>query len=115
MAALLDGNFFLGFVALFVFVSVWQEREQIRSRAELQGYQVRQAMQPVGMRLHPLQTLGDLGGQLASSAQSTYLVMDGGRLVGLMSRSDLLTALRRGGERRGSTPICVARSPGQPG
>ncbi len=95
--ALLDRNFFLGAIALFIFLGAWQEREQLRTRVNLHSLSVRQAMQPVGLRLHPLQTLGDAAAQGMTSPQTTFLVVDGGRLVGLLMRAELLRALRKAG------------------
>lgn len=97
MIALLTGNFFLGLIGLFVFMAAWQERQQVTWRTSLHGLQVRQAMQPLGTPLHPLQTLGAAAAQAATSAQTAYLVVDGGRLVGLLLRRDLLSGMRRAG------------------
>jgi len=95
--ALLTGQVFLGLVALFVFASAWQERQQATTIDALRGLTVRQAMQPLGIRLYALQTLGEVIGQIAPVSQSTFLVLDGGRLVGLATRTDLLTAVRTAG------------------
>jgi len=97
MVALLHGDFFLGLIAVFIFMGAWQEREQGRQRVNLQGLRVRQAMQPVGLRLHPLQTIGDVATQMAATPQTTFLVIDGGRLAGLLTRNDLLSALSKTG------------------
>ena len=97
MLALLSGNYFLAFVGLLVFVAAWQERQQTVIRTNLRGLSVRQAMQPVGTRLHPLQTLGDAAAQVAALPQTVYLVIDGGRLVGVSTRAALIGALRRAG------------------
>jgi Zn-dependent protease/CBS domain-containing protein len=97
LAALLTGSFFLGLVAVFIFVGAWGERQQVISGARLQGLAVRQAMQPIGAQLHPLETLGEAAGRVAALPQAAYLVMDGGALTGVLSRSVLLAALRRGG------------------
>jgi stage IV sporulation protein FB len=97
LVALLDGQVFLGMIALFVFFGAWQEREQARYRTGLRGLHVRQAMQPVGARLHPLQTLGDVMAENAASPQAAFLVVDAGRLVGLLTRGELLTVLRKVG------------------
>ena len=97
MVALLNSDLFLGLIAVFIFMGAWQEREQGRQRISLQGLRVRQAMQPVGLRLHPLQTVGDVAGQAATLPQTTFLVIDGERLAGLLTRSDLLSALSKPG------------------
>ena len=95
--ALLDSNLFLAAIAVFVFFGAWQEREQVRARVNLQGLRIGQVMQPVGLRLHPLQTLGDAAAQGLISAQTTFVVVDGGRLAGLLTRAELLGALRKAG------------------
>lgn len=97
LIAVLTGSFFLGLVAIFVFAAAWQERQGATTTVALRGLHVRQAMQPVGQRLHPLQTLGDALTQTAASPQAAYLVVDGGRLVSLVTRADLLAATRKAG------------------
>jgi len=96
-AALLAGNIMLALVGLFVFMAAWQERQQAVGHAALTGLRVRQAMQPVGPRLHPLLTLSEAAAQAATSPQPAYLVVDGGRLVGLLTRNDLIRAMQRVG------------------
>jgi Zn-dependent protease/CBS domain-containing protein len=95
--AVLTGQLFLGLVALFVFASAWQERQQVYTTEVLQGLTVRRAMQPLGIQLYALQTLGEVVAQIAAASQSAYVVVDGGRLVGLVTRAELLQALRRAG------------------
>lgn len=97
IAALLIPSFFLGLVAVFVFVGAWGERQQAVSTGRLAGLHVRTAMQPVGACLHPLDALGDAAGRVAALPQAGYLVVDAGRLIGILSRHDLLTALKKAG------------------
>ena len=95
--AAFTGSLSLGLVALFVFVAAWEERRQTRLTADLRGLVVRQAMQPLGLRLHPLQTLGQAATQTLTAPQTAYLVVDAGKLTGLITRGELLAALRRAG------------------
>jgi Zn-dependent protease/CBS domain-containing protein len=95
--ALLSGSLFLGLVAAFVFVAAWGERQQAVTGDHLRGMRVGQAMQPVGVRLHPLETLGAAAARVAALPQAAYLVVEAGRLLGILSRRDLLAALRKGG------------------
>jgi len=97
LAGLLTGSLFLGLVAAFVFVAAWGERQQAVTNDHLRGMRVGQAMQPLGTRLHPLETLGDTAGRVAALPQAAYLVVDAGKLVGMLSRHDLLAALRKAG------------------
>jgi len=95
LAALLTNNIFLILVSVFVFMAAWQERQQTVFHDNLRGLRVNQAMQPIGLRLHPLQTLGDVLSQTLASPQTAYLVIDNGRLVGTLSRGELLVAVRK--------------------
>lgn len=97
LVAVLGSNFFLGLVAIFVFLAAWQERQGAATVDTLRGLRVRQAMQPLGHRLHPQQTLGEALAQTAASPQSAYPVVDGNRLIGAITRSELLAAARRAG------------------
>jgi Zn-dependent protease/CBS domain-containing protein len=97
LVGLLTGGFFLGLVALFIFAGAWQERQQQTTNEGLAGLCVRQVMQPIGVRLHPLQTIGDAVSQIVALPQSAFMVVDGARLLGLLTRADLLIAVRRPG------------------
>ena len=97
IAALLIPSFFLGLVAVFVFVGAWGERQTAVSTGRLAGLRVRTAMQPIGAYLHPLDSLGEAAGRVATLPQAGYLVVDAGRLIGILSRHDLLTALKKAG------------------
>lgn len=97
LVALLTGSFFLGLVAIFVFLAAWQERRGAAVTEALRGLRVSQAMQSLGHRFHPLQTLGEALAQAATSPQSAYLVVEGGRLVGVITRDELVIATRRAG------------------
>lgn len=88
LAALLTGSFSLGLVAVFVFVAAWQERQGAVTADAFRDLRVRQAMQPLGGRLHPLQTLGEVLKQMVAAPQSAYAVVDGGRLVGVTTRAN---------------------------
>jgi Zn-dependent protease/predicted transcriptional regulator len=97
IVAILTGTFFLAIVALFIFAGAWQERQQQTTNDGLRGLRVCQVMQPIGVRLHPLLTTGDAVAQVVALAQSAFVVVDAGRLLGILTRADLLVAVRRAG------------------
>ena len=97
IVAVMIPSFFLGLVAVFVFVAAWGERQQVIAGQRLHGLTVRQAMQPPSARLHPLETLGEAAGRVAALPLAAYLVVDAGKLVGILTRADLLAALRKAG------------------
>jgi Zn-dependent protease/CBS domain-containing protein len=95
--AIFTGGFFLALVALFIFAGAWQERQEQTTTEGLRGLRVRQIMQPIGVRLHPLQTAGDAMAQVIALPQAAFLVVDAGRLVGVLMRNELLMAVRNSG------------------
>jgi Zn-dependent protease/CBS domain-containing protein len=97
VGSLVGPNVLLALVAIFMFFVAGQERRQAITDARLKGLRVYQAMQPVGQPLHPLQTLGQAAALMANSSQAFFLVLDGGQLVGILSRGDILDGLRRHG------------------
>jgi Zn-dependent protease len=97
LGAALTGNLLLILVGLLIFMSAGQERQTVRANASLRGLKVRQAMQPIGPRLHPLTTLGEAARTVGALPQAAFLVVDAGRFVGLVGRNDLLAGLRKGG------------------
>ncbi len=93
----LPGASLLMLIGVFVFMSAWGERQQVVSDFTLNGVVVRQAMQPLGLRLHADQTLAEVAAQIANASQAVYLVIDGGRLAGVVTRRELTGALRKKG------------------
>jgi Zn-dependent protease/CBS domain-containing protein len=100
----LNGNFLLGLVGVFVFIAAWQERRQLLLTESLKGVAVRRAMRPIGVRLNPELSLGQAAAQAASTPQPAYLVVEGSRLAGVLYREDLLAALRKNGPTASITP-----------
>jgi Zn-dependent protease/CBS domain-containing protein len=101
---LLNGNFLLGLVGVFVFIAAWQERRQVLVTESLKGVAVRRAMRPIGLRLNPELSLGQAAAQAAAMPQPAYLVVDGSRLAGVLDREDLLSAVRKNGPAAPITP-----------
>jgi Zn-dependent protease len=101
---LLNGNFLLGLVGVFVFIAAWQERRQVLVTESLKGVAVRRAMRPIGLRLNPELSLGQAAAQAAAMPQPAYLVVDGSRLAGVLVREDLLSAVRKNGPAAPITP-----------
>jgi stage IV sporulation protein FB len=91
------GNFFLTLIGGFVFVGAWQERSQVMIYENLAGLTVRDAMQPLGYRLRRSDRLGDIVERIAAAPQNVFVVVEDGRLAGLMTRGALLTAAKKEG------------------
>lgn len=93
------GNLSLVLVALFVFVGASYEDQAVQARAMLRGLRVRHAL-PM-RRVHavaPQDTLADVMERSFHTRQHDFPVVQQGVLVGILSRQDLLAAIRnRGG------------------
>ena len=88
-------NPFLVFIALFVWMGASEEASSVSIRTALSGIPVNRAMitnfQALGSA-DPLRRAADL---VLASAQRDFPVVDGGRLVGVLTRDNLMTALGR--------------------
>ena len=93
----LQGNPMLIFIALFVWIGAGQEASMVQMKSSLGGIPVRHAMLTDFRTLTPANTLADAVDLLLTSSQQDFPVIDYGRLAGILTRQDLLTALGRAG------------------
>jgi Zn-dependent protease/predicted transcriptional regulator len=87
-------NPMLIFVGLFVFLMAGEEQALVRARATMTGFPVRSAMITEFDTLdvaEPLQRAVDL---LMSGSQQDFPVMENGAPIGILSRADLIAALK---------------------
>jgi Zn-dependent protease/CBS domain-containing protein len=91
------GNPMLLLIALFVWIGAEAEAAQVEERSALRGVPVRQAMLTDFQTLRPDDTLGRAADLLLAGSQHDFPVMDDGRAAGVLTRSDLLGGLARGG------------------
>jgi Zn-dependent protease/predicted transcriptional regulator len=90
-------NPMLVLVALFVFMSAGEERALVQTRAALTGLQVSAAMVTSFVTLetrHELQHAVDL---MLAGDQQDFPVLEGGRYLGMLSRTGLVQGLREHG------------------
>jgi Zn-dependent protease/predicted transcriptional regulator len=95
LSILPPGNLFLALVAAFVFLAAWQERSQVMAIENLSGLTVKDAMQPLGIRLSCEEPVYDAARSVAAVPQSAFLVVEAGRLAGVMTRGKLLAAAKK--------------------
>ena len=93
----LQGNPTLIFIALFVWIGAGQEASMVQMKSALGGIPVRRAMLTHFRTLTPESTLGDAADLILSGSQQDFPVVDNGHIEGILTRSDLLTALTRSG------------------
>jgi len=97
MAGLFSSNVMLMFIALFVFVAASEERSHVQTRSTIHGLPVRSAMLTDFHALNvrdPLQRAVDY---LMAGSQQDFPVVDGANPVGVLTRSELVSALGRRG------------------
>lgn len=91
------GNPFPLLIAIFIFLGAGQEANAARSRETLRGMHVSDAMVRRFQTLSPRTSLGEAADALLLGAQSDFPIMQEGKLVGMLTRSNLIAGLRKHG------------------
>lgn len=90
-------NPLLVFTALFVWMGAAQEASVVQMKSSLGGIPVSRAMLTDFRTVSPHNTLADVVDLILSGAQQDFPVVDDGRVMGVLTRSDLIVALQRYG------------------
>lgn len=90
-------NPFLMFIALFVWIGAGQEASLVMMRSALAGIPVVRAMETVYRVLAPSDLLTRAVDETLASAQQDFPVLEGGAVVGILTRQGLLEGLARRG------------------
>jgi CBS domain-containing protein len=93
----LQGNPMLIFIAIFVWIGAGQEASTAQMKSALAGIPVRRAMLTQFRTLAPTSTLGDAIDFLLTGSQQDFPVVVNGRIEGMLTRSNLVTALTQSG------------------
>ncbi len=93
LLGLLQANFLLLFIALFIYIGAMQESMAATAQALMQGAKVREAMVTDFRTLNHGDTIRDAAELLLATSQQDFPVMAGPRVTGLLSRNHLLRAL----------------------
>ncbi|MBX9789846.1 MAG: site-2 protease family protein [Pirellulales bacterium] len=95
-AGLMSGHFMLLFIALFVYLGAQAEAQQVETRFSIRGVPVRTVVIGESRALAPTDTLTHAASELLATSQIDFPVAEGGRVVGLLTRHDLIRALAAG-------------------
>ncbi len=93
----LQGNPMLIFIALFVWIGAGQEASVVQMKSALAGIPLRRAMLTQFRTLAPADTLGHAADLLLAGSQQDFPVVADGAIQGMLTRSDLVTAIARVG------------------
>jgi len=85
------------FVALFVWIGASQEASATEMKSALSGTPIRAAMVTDFRELAPADTLADAVRLVLQGSQQDFPVVEGRRVVGILTRADLLAALAEHG------------------
>ena len=91
-------NPFLMFIALFVWMGAAQEAGQAQMKSALAGLPVSRVMMTEFRTLAPNDTLARAMEHILAGCQQDFPVVDGGRVVGVLTRGDLLIGLAKQGQ-----------------
>ncbi|MBK9139179.1 MAG: site-2 protease family protein [Verrucomicrobia bacterium] len=83
-------------IALFVWIGAGQEASMAQMRSSLAGVSVERAMMTDFRSLGPNDSLARAVDLVLSGSQADFPVVDDGRLVGVLTRADLVAALAKG-------------------
>jgi Zn-dependent protease/predicted transcriptional regulator len=90
---LLSGNFLLALVAVFIFLGAGQERAEERARVVLGTTRVGDAYNKNAITLTPGTQVSQVVDHILTSYQPDFAVMQGTKLLGVVSREDILRSL----------------------
>lgn len=94
----LFSNPFLVFIALFVWIGAEQEASMVRMKTSLGGIPVSRAMVTEFHTLEASNPLSRAVEYILVGSQHDFPVLDGGQVVGILTRQDLMKALAQRGE-----------------
>jgi CBS domain-containing protein len=93
---LLGGNPILLFIALFVFLGASAEARHEEMRWAMRGVPVRSAMLTRFRSLAPTHSMTEAADELIAGSQAEFPVLDHDRLVGVLTRQAIVSAIRHG-------------------
>jgi len=108
---LIPGQFTLVLIAIFIFLGAGQEGQMVAVRQLLGELRVGQAASRETHTISPSDLLSHVVDLTLSTHQADFMVIEGGQLVGVLSRAAVLNALRRYGSEVPVSQVMCAEYP----
>ena len=93
IVGVLSGNFVLALIAIFIFTGAGQESSEAQARTVLDTLRVRDAYNRHAISLTVSDRMSKVVGHILTSYQPDFAVTQGDRLLGIITREDVLRAL----------------------
>ena len=93
----MSGGFTLIFIAIFVYLGAGQEGRMVEVKSVLEEMRVHQAMSRPVQSLTPTDPVTRAVELILQGLQADFPVLEGGRLVGMLTEGDVLSALHKEG------------------
>jgi Zn-dependent protease len=90
-------NFWLVFIGVFIFLGASGETAVEQTKVTLGGLKVRDALMHQFTALAPNSTLGEASNALLNGQDTTFVVLDAGQVVGLLSVNEIVKGLTEAG------------------
>jgi Zn-dependent protease/predicted transcriptional regulator len=97
LLGILSGNWFLVFIALFVWIGASSESSVAQLKAAIGGIPVTRAMMTQFQVLHPDHPISHVVSLVMAGAQHDFPVVENDQVIGVLSRQNLLTGLTQHG------------------
>ncbi len=91
------GNIWLAFIGIFIFLSAGAEADYESARSLLAGYRVRDILMTRYFTLGATDNLDRAVERLLEGQETEFLVMEGDRVAGVLTRNDIIRGLSRFG------------------
>ena len=98
LPGLVDRQPMMLLIAVFVFFGAAGEARNVRTRLLLAGVPVREAMDKAPLTVRPDSKMIHVADHLVTSQQRSFPVLNGGRLIGMLDRQEIMHALHQGQE-----------------
>jgi stage IV sporulation protein FB len=94
---LVHGNFILVFIAIFIYMAASAEESHVNLKESLKGFRVKDVLSPQFLTLEKDTLISKVLELIFRSRQEDFPVVEEGRMVGFVTRGDIIAAMHKYG------------------